>query len=356
VSPKVAVEFGRALDPAAWQESHRRGEVPSRVPYGLEELQNEGVELRVLPGPWRASRGINSALRAMNKAADLDFSVWLEQGLRRSCDALLCWHEKTAVPAVLRFQGRRHLPILTGVIWSTDLAVRRQHHVRAALRRTAAVWVLSDAQVPVLVRDCGLAPSQVFHLPMGIDTTFWSPAAFPKNRGRIASAGNDQHRDYPTLLAAARRVASQVPDLVLTVASRHVQPGAEDFLVAPGYVPHTVWRERLAEASVVAVALRPNLHASGITTVLEAMASARPVVVTGTPGMSGYVEDGVTGLLVPPGDPVAFALALRELLSDQARAAEMGKAGRRRVEERFSVRHQAACLANIVRQGLRRGA
>jgi glycosyltransferase involved in cell wall biosynthesis len=59
------------------------------------------------------------------------------------------------------------------------------------------------------------------------------------------------------------------------------------------------------------------------------------------------VEHGVTGLLVPPDDPDALAGAIRELLLDPDRARELGHAGRRRAEERFTWDIVAARLRGL---------
>jgi glycosyltransferase involved in cell wall biosynthesis len=74
---------------------------------------------------------------------------------------------------------------------------------------------------------------------------------------------------------------------------------------------------------------------------LEAMAHAKPVVATPVGGTPELVVDGETGILVPPGDVGALAEALRRLLDDPALAQRMGKAARRRVEERFSAERMA---------------
>jgi glycosyltransferase involved in cell wall biosynthesis len=69
---------------------------------------------------------------------------------------------------------------------------------------------------------------------------------------------------------------------------------------------------------------------------LEWMAAARPLVATRVGGIPDLVADGVTGLLIPPGDANALASALKTLLDDPARAEAMGRAGRDRWEELFS--------------------
>ena len=69
---------------------------------------------------------------------------------------------------------------------------------------------------------------------------------------------------------------------------------------------------------------------------LEAMACGTAVVASAVGGILEVVEDGVTGLLVPPARPVDLADAIRKLLDDPTRARQMGAAGRTRVEEKFS--------------------
>jgi glycosyltransferase involved in cell wall biosynthesis len=70
---------------------------------------------------------------------------------------------------------------------------------------------------------------------------------------------------------------------------------------------------------------------------LEAMANCKPVVTTSVNGCVEIVEDGVTGFLVPPKDPVAWAERVITLLSNQALAAAFGQQGRQRVQEKFSI-------------------
>jgi len=69
---------------------------------------------------------------------------------------------------------------------------------------------------------------------------------------------------------------------------------------------------------------------------LEAMACGTAVVASAVGGILEVVEDGVTGLLVPPARPDDLASAIRKMLDDPARARQMGAAGRKRVEDKFS--------------------
>jgi glycosyltransferase involved in cell wall biosynthesis len=115
-------------------------------------------------------------------------------------------------------------------------------------------------------------------------------------------------------------------------------------------VSHPELRHLYGRAAVIAVALKPNIHTSGSTVILEAMACKRPVVVNANPGSGyeDYVTHGETGFLVPAGDEEAFAAAIQKLLEDPELAREMGQAGRRAIEERLSSEKTMAKLGQIL--------
>jgi glycosyltransferase involved in cell wall biosynthesis len=88
--------------------------------------------------------------------------------------------------------------------------------------------------------------------------------------------------------------------------------------------------------------------------ILEAMAASRPVVTTDVGGNREAVINGVTGLLVPPGDPYALADALETLWRDKGKLASMGKEGRMRVEEHFSARTMVSKTEKLYQSILKR--
>ena len=71
--------------------------------------------------------------------------------------------------------------------------------------------------------------------------------------------------------------------------------------------------------------------------VLEAMAMRKPVVATTTGGLPEIVQDGETGMLVPPGDADALTRTVSSLLQDPTRRRQWGEAGRARVAAHFTV-------------------
>jgi glycosyltransferase involved in cell wall biosynthesis len=75
--------------------------------------------------------------------------------------------------------------------------------------------------------------------------------------------------------------------------------------------------------------------------VMEAMAAGKPVIATDVNGTSELLEDGISGLIVPPADPAALASAIASLIDDKKRMESFGNAGKKRVEENFTVQQMA---------------
>jgi glycosyltransferase involved in cell wall biosynthesis len=89
------------------------------------------------------------------------------------------------------------------------------------------------------------------------------------------------------------------------------------------------------------------------TVLIEAMSLSKPVIASNDGGVPEIVEDGVTGLLVPPGDVKALAAAMLRLLGDRKEALHMGKMGRKRAEEIFDIEKTAVELQDRLLECLR---
>jgi len=326
--PSLSLTWAHRAEQSArtWEQSHARGEVPSIWPYGLDALRDHvAVELVDLAPPGRVAR------------ARARFSM----GPRPVDGLALTWDENTAYRMQTTHPRAR---FATGVIWLTDMAETGAAPTRmvSMLKRAEAAWVLSEAQDEPLRTMLGRGSTRVFAVPFGIDSEFFASRPFP-TQPRIVSVGNDRDRDPATLFAALARVLAIRPETEVVVQTRSDLDPPEGVQVVR-HIPHAELRDLYATATVVVIPTRPNLHASGMTVALEALATARPVVVTDTPGMRQYVSEGRTGHLVPPDDPAELALALLRLLDDPAYAADLGRNGRNEVERHFTTQIMVASL------------
>lgn len=353
---RVHVELAHNLHPLDWAARNARREVPDKWPYGLDRLANYGVEPTFrTPIRGRAVERIARAVRAKGGGFEwLDAAVSLPRLARRQADAILCWEEQTAVPAIFRERAAPGgKPVVTGIIWLTDgdavppLAARL---ARRVLPYAQAIWVASNRQILPLTRDWGVQASRVHYIPLGIETRFFRPASPDvAESGLVVSAGNDRHRDHAMLVEAVTQVRRRVGAARVEIATR--QPVVIDGELGARRVGFTE-RDVAAlygRASIVAVSTVPNVHASGLTVALEAMASARPVVVPSDTGLADYVVSGETGMLYRSGDVTSLTAAIEQLLTEPKAAAAMGVAARRRVEAHYTTEAQATRLADLLK-------
>jgi glycosyltransferase involved in cell wall biosynthesis len=112
------------------------------------------------------------------------------------------------------------------------------------------------------------------------------------------------------------------------------------------------WRDDVPDVwAAIDIAVLPSLRPEPFgMSVLEAMASAKPVVAMAHGGPLEIVRDGVTGLLVPPGDKEGLAEAMARLIDDPDMRFRMGAAGRRLVEETFSEEAAAREIVSLYEQ------
>ena len=98
----------------------------------------------------------------------------------------------------------------------------------------------------------------------------------------------------------------------------------------------------------------PSLNEGLPLAAMEAMLAGVPIVATDAGGTGEIVRDGVTGLLVPPGDPRALSEAIRALLSDRVRAARLAAAARELIEREHSSAAMVAATSRLYDEVLAR--
>ncbi len=220
---------------------------------------------------------------------------------------------------------------------------------RALARVTDRVVAVSTSEAEAVV-DAGLAPrDRVVTIPNGIDL---APAPSIDLRALLGLGA-----DVPLVGTIARLVPQKAPlDLVAAVVAVHARrPDVRFVLVGDGALADSV------DAAIAAAGLAGVLHripvlegaagALGALEVflltsrfeggpyapLEAMRAGTAVVLTDVVGSRDAVESGLTGLLVPVGDPAAAADAVVGLLEDPAWRAELAERALQRLAERFDV-------------------
>jgi glycosyltransferase involved in cell wall biosynthesis len=204
---------------------------------------------------------------------------------------------------------------------------------RAAVRHADAVRTVSPF-TSALVRDLGVEPAATF-------TTYYDASAFTLSapeplpeQARVLFVGVlERYKNVHALAAAWRLAAPKLPGVVLHVVGRGRERAVVEQLVRdlPDQVVWDEWlpSDRIAAALDEATVLVLPSFSEGLPRVaMEAFARGRAVVGSRAGGIPDIVEDGVSGLLVPPDDPAALAGALVHVLSDRDLAEKLAAGAR----------------------------
>jgi colanic acid/amylovoran biosynthesis glycosyltransferase len=235
-------------------------------------------------------------------------------------------------------------------------------------RNAAFCIVITEAvRMDVLESLEGSLPPHIAVAPMGVEVDVFhrtKPYAGHDGRGpfRIfCCARLARSKGHEGLARAVAQLRGEGLDVDLAIAGEDDSGGSgyrlelQDTLEALGFAPRAVLlgplpeaavRERIEQAHLFV--LNSDEEPLGVA-LMEAMSMEVPVVSTRAGGVPELVENGVSGILVPPGDPAALADAIRTLAADPERCIALGRAGRARVIEGFSSERSARTIAALVR-------
>ncbi|MBI3770080.1 MAG: glycosyltransferase [Deltaproteobacteria bacterium] len=238
--------------------------------------------------------------------------------------------------------GRRSAPVERGVrALLEDLVVR------------LADRVVVNAET---LRPRGAAAARTEVIPSGVDTELFRPHPEIRAEARarlglsaadrvVGTVGRLETRKGTAVLleAAARLLKKGLPDLqVLVVGDGPLRDELPALAARLGIIDHvTMLGDRSDVPQVLAaldVFVLPSRTEGMSNALLEAMATALPVVATAVGGNPEVVSAEMTGVLVPPDDVMAMADAVMRLATSPILAAQLGAAARRTVEERYGAR------------------
>ncbi len=301
-----------------------------------------GLLLRVLAGNAASPNFLFRALALFPK------SVYLAERLRDEGVGHLHAHFATH-PALAAYV----ISSLTGIPYSItlhahDLFVRRTF-LREKIRAASFVRSVSrfghDLLSKLYPRETQDKAS-VIHV--GVDPRGDDSSAPPAPGRVVCVAALKPYKGLPVLLAACARLKAEGQKLHCDVIGEGPLRSALERQIEDEALGDVVALLGAREQAEVAACLReaalvvlPSVVAAdgqmeGIpVSLMEAMSARRPVVATSISGIPELVDDGASGLLVPPGDVAALADAMARLLRDPALARQMGERGREAIEDAF---------------------
>jgi glycosyltransferase involved in cell wall biosynthesis len=254
------------------------------------------------------------------------------------------------------------LSALTGWPWAMTVHARDIYAPRPGLEsklsRCAALITVCDYNVGVL-RQKHAVRRNIELVVCGV--TVPEPYARPAAAHDVVAVGRlVEKKGFDTLIRAFATVRRGNPAARLVIVGGGAERAALESLVADlgledavqllGARPHSEVLDLVAASKLLCLPARIAADGDADSmplVVKEAMARAVPVVVTPVGGLPELVDDEV-GLIVPPDDPGALAVALEKLLADPSLRDRLGAAGRRRVQDRFTVQGEVTKLRKVL--------
>lgn len=333
--------------------------------------------------PWGYAQSLQSGIRLKRRLYALAPAVFVSA--RHACRKLTASerfdvvHAHWVVPNGFIAAGvsdRRGIPLVVTLHGSDiSLAERKPWLARLARRTFARTRVVTAPSDDLLRRAARLgATGDVELIPWGADPDVFRPD--PEGAQRVRRLHHVAESDvvvlgvgrfvrwkgFDDLVTSVARARVEVPSLRLVLVgdgdvrgeleAQVVDLGLTDVVSFAGMAIRDDVNAYLSAADIVAV---PSVHADGYvdgqpTVALEAMAAAKPLVVTRVGGLPDLVRAGENGLVVEERDPDALAGAIVSLAHDSQRRTAMGAAGRARVERELNWDAVADRLIRVYQQ------
>jgi glycosyltransferase involved in cell wall biosynthesis len=337
--------------------------------------QLRGVQVHRLPTRWwlsASSRPVQAAatrlrLPGAERAGDLYLGPVMPR-LRSSLDAL--------APAAVYASAFPYLHMHQLATWGAERRVpvvlhgaihpdERWAFSRASIRRSslrAAGYAANTAYEARYVEGLGVPRERITVVGAGVDAealTAAAPARHPDSNEprRVLYLGHlASRKGLDSVVRALAAIWARHPDVEVVVAGKTTGETEElrraAFENSAGralrWLPDVSEDEKAALLAGASLVLYPSRAESFGIVFLEAWAFGVPVIGCRAGAVPDVVDDGVTGLLVPPADADALAAGVTRLLDDPAAAGRMGAEGQRRVREQ----HTWAAVAGRARQAL----
>jgi histidinol-phosphate phosphatase family protein len=335
--------------------------VATNVRSGAEAIAREGFSLHAVPFTRGgiAPGGLLATVRALRAVhrrvkPDLVHRVALQPTVLDALAAI-----GTTIPSVNAITGLGHT-FIANTLKARVLRTLIGFVLRYLVNGKSGIALVQNPDDEALMSAFGFPPARVALIPgSGVDVVQLQPQPEPEGPPTVGFVGRLlADKGIRTLVAAHRIVRSQIPDAQLLVAGT---PDPAN-LASISDQELTEWQREpgisfLGHVTDIAafwarahVAALPSRREGLPKSLLEAAACGRAMVATDVPGCREAVADGETGILVPPDDAAALAVALEKLLKDREMRQRMGIAARRVAETRFSAEAIGRATVDLYRR------
>jgi len=271
-------------------------------------------------------------------------------------DVVFCAGEDVGFPLALLSKWKQLGTNFAIVVMAPD-----RPRVRGVLKlfdlqqNTPIFFVNTKLKAQSLQNWLSLPSDRVCVLPEQTDIRFFKPEEPQNTQGTpIIMSGGMEQRDYETLAQATKdmdvdvRISAVSPNFSANTRVRFPESVPDNMKVA-----EYNWQELrnlYKDASIAVVSLLPNDYSAGLTTLIEAMACRRPVIISRTPGLAEELIDQGVVVGVPPLDSHKMKQAITQLLEDPDYAETLAQRGYEAVMANYTSENHVKYLASSIQQ------
>jgi glycosyltransferase involved in cell wall biosynthesis len=321
---QVFVHLARGFGGASWNQQWKNGKIlgiNEPYPYGYHRAESMGCSVFYSEDfpESAAERFFRLGIRAV-LGFDLIHAYRNLERMRRA-DVIWTHTESQFLAIILLFRlkpGTRRPKLIAQSVWLFDhwsgFSALKRWYLSKLIRRADILTFHSPRNLSVARRLFPDVRSELVLFGISADTKITPALRPPGGALNLVSLGNDPHRDWKLLIDAVRGQR----DWSLKIASRKVKPSAIAGSTNVDILKIENNDELLAlyrSADLLVLAIKPNLHASGITVIQEAALQGIPVICSDDEGLRAYFSDTEV-CFVPPQDGIVLCSAIRALADD----------------------------------------
>lgn len=282
----------------------------------------------------------------------LAFLAWMKSS---GFNTVFTWSERAGIPYAVfhKYLKPRARFVTMFQCWSErqELAITKLNLFSAMDH----IIVHCSSMQQNLIR-LGAPADRVSLIHYSVDQNFFSPVkTIQPEKNMIMSIGEPRSRDYPSLFEAVKTL----PVNLVLPAYGHWYAREKKKSIGTG-IPQNVClirhqsqvelKELYARSQFVVLPVRDLVYSAGATASLEAGCMARAVVAFRSRGITDYIIDGETGILVEPGNTEALREAIRFLLENPQEAERLGQNARQRIVDTLHLENYVGRIAALLRE------
>lgn len=333
----------------------KAGEFPGHHLWGASHLHHHGVDLDVIEferfpffnNHWRVQRFLG-----LNQLSMRGLDQQLRTLYRFDHDAIFsACQDHTFLLAKLRALGILRKPLVATIHHPIPRGTVDRYFFSGHDR----LICLSEKMRDSLLYDHDLNPNKVVKINWGVDLDFYGPYHDLPDLGQslphVISAGKS-NRDFNVLVDAVRHLHCQL-DIYCSLNSRpSIDPLPDNVSVTVGSrgsnaVSFPEMMEAYSKSQIIAIPLNQANVLSGLTSLLDALAIGRPVIMTRSPYIDIDIEAAGVGIWVDPGDTAGWRSAISLLSSDFELRRDMGRRARQLCEDEYRIEKYSARLSEV---------